>query len=117
VIVRLFYLFVGAICFGAVNSYAGDISKRSYSRYFEWESSECYMPSAPYIYELTESNKWEATNFVDEIQSYINCVSNEASEDYRSGVKKLAQGIEESRDEEIQSAEDELESFMSSLGL
>jgi|GEM_PF-2703983 len=94
---------------------AGDISKRSYSRYFEWESSDCYQPSAPYIYELDEYNKWEAENYIDDVETYINCVESEAQDDYSDAIKKLASAIEEGRDETIDEAKSELNNFISSL--
>ena len=94
---------------------AGDITKRSYSRTFEWESTDCYKPSAPYIYELDEYNKYEAESYVSEVGSYIDCVNNEASSDYRDAQRRLLSGIEDGRDQAVREATDELELFVSGL--
>lgn len=96
-------------------TFAGDVTKRSYSRYFEWESTDCYKPDAPYIFELDEFNRWEAENYIDEVENYINCVNDEASTDYDAALRKLADGIEEGRDDAISEVKRELDTFISSL--
>jgi len=94
---------------------AGELSKRTYSTSFDWESSDCYKPIAPYIYELDEYNKWEAENYVDEVERYIGCVENEAQSDYEIFKKKMAAAIEDGRDEAITDVKFELDNFISGL--
>lgn len=96
-------------------SFAGDVSKRSYSRYFEWESTDCSKPTAPFIYELDENNQWEAENYLNEVKSYISCLETEAQNDYDDARKKLIQAIEDGRDEAINEAKLELNIFISGL--
>lgn len=103
---------MGVLAFGAS---AGELTKRTYSRYFEWESSECSKPSAPYIYNLDEYSRWQAENYVDEVERYISCVEAEAQRDYDDARKKMAAAIEEGRDDAIADAESELDSFISNL--
>ncbi len=108
----MFGIVVCALGFGAS---AGEISKRTYSRYFEWESTECYKPTAPYIYKLDQYTRWEAENYVDEVEQYISCVEAEAQNDFFDAKRKLADAIEEGRDEAIADVQNDLDSFIRDL--
>lgn len=116
-IMKMLYVGLGASLMISVEAFAGDLSKRSFSQYFEWNSTDCNLPTEPYIYELDESNKYLALSYIDDIEEYQDCVSREASEDYRENIKQLASAIEEGRDESIEDANEELASFLRRLGL
>ena len=106
-------LLVAALLIGF--SEAGDITKRSYSRHFEWESTDCFRPYAPIIFELDQSNRWQAENYINDVDTYITCVNNEAQTDYAEAQKKLAAAIEEGRDNTISIVRSEVDLFVSGL--
>lgn len=111
---RQFLIFLLGFGF-SITAFAGDITKRSYSRYFEWESTDCYKPSAPYIVELDNWGLSEAETYAAEVNSYINCLEQEAQSDYDEARKRLIEAIEEGRDQAIENAQSEFDDFITEL--
>ena len=93
----------------------GELSRRDIRRSTEWEPSGCYKPSEPYfsIYDVDSFNEAvdEFNSYNDEIAQFIECVSSEASDDFRT-LKRI---IEESLDTQVSEAQNSLDSAQSSL--
>ena len=98
-------------------AYAGEISKSSYSSYFEWQSSDCYKPNAPMVFELDDFTRMQIESYLDNVKDYKRCVQNEAEADYSDAMEKLADAMDEGIEEANFDVDTDLRSLETTLML
>lgn len=104
-----------AACLVSSSASAGDLSKRSYSRSFEWESTDCRKPSAPFVYELDSFTRSTVESYLNDVRRYRACVVGEADSDYEAFRKLMAEAIEAGRDEVLSDVDSDVEDLTAAV--
>jgi hypothetical protein len=93
----------------------GELTKRDIRRYTEWEPTGCNKPNEPnfYVSDVSSFNRAveEYNNYAREVETYIQCVDTEASDDFRT-LKNILQDSVSSQSSNLKT---ELETVKSNL--
>lgn len=99
------------------NSDAGEISKSSFSGGYSWETTECYKPSAPVIFEIDDNARMLVEMYLDDVESFKDCVQREGQRDYLAETSELSDAIEEGIEEAFSDVNRDLQDLELSLML
>jgi hypothetical protein len=109
------YRMILAMVLIATPTFGGELSRRDIRRSTEWEPSGCNKPSEPsfYVSDVDSFNQAvdEFNNYRTEVETYIQCIDSEASDDFQT----LKRVLEDSLSNRVSQSRSELDSVKSSL--
>jgi hypothetical protein len=109
------YRMILAVVLMATPTFGGELSRRDIRRSTEWEPSGCSKPSEPnfYVSDVDSFNQavGDYNNYATEVETYIQCIDSEASDDFRT----LKQVLEDSLSNQVSQSRNALDSVKSSL--
>lgn len=94
---------------------AGEVSKRAYSRNYEWESTDCYKPTVPMVFSLDEFTQMQIESYLDDVAEFKQCVEAEAESDFTEASRKIADAMQEGIDRAHSEVNSDLRSLETSI--